>query len=51
MPPVQTILRAGSNAVMVNGNVRPGVAFAWTVTFSPGAIRPVIFSTVEFQPG
>jgi hypothetical protein len=51
MPPVQTILCAGSNAVTVKGNARPGVAFAWTVTFSTDAIRPVIFSTVEFQPG
>jgi hypothetical protein len=51
MPPVQTILRAGSNAVTVSGNARPGVAFAWTVTFSPGAIRAVFCPTVEYQIG
>jgi hypothetical protein len=49
MPPVQTMLRGGSNSATVTGNARPGLIFGCTVTRSPRAILPSTFSTVLFH--
>jgi len=49
MPPVQTMRRGDSNAVTLTGNALRGFTFGRTVTRSPGAILPSIFSTVLFQ--
>src|SRR5712692_3743462 len=51
MPPVQTIFLLGTNSLTLTGKARPGLIFAYTVTFSPGAIFPSTLSTVGFQDG
>ncbi len=47
IPPLQVMVRGGSNAVTLTGKARPGLASETTSTFSPGAIVPFTRSTPE----